>query len=616
MSDDPYNFEIALSAVPDNTSRSARHDRSDSDDDVSDVSGSLSSMSGISSDNESENGSDHERQRPADSSLAISGKNAKELKTATPSSSGRALDRANNFLSKYSNLTRGESNGLIAQASRRISLDSDDDEDFSAESLVDNEKDGGSRPLAPVQGSELEGNEDSTHNSDQQRAPHLVTAPLSTPVTHRHEHSSDESQMGGSIESFHSGASGEEASPRVSSPVLTVPNYQDHGEESNSAYNDSFQEESVEDVRSIRDATTFPYMGEQQSVASESGIYEEDAFEEEDLSVASPAPVSAMAAISQPTSNAEANFDYSMDFSDDEATRPEMPKPQAAINDSAERDPSPSHSQSNSDKDDGDRSAFLDSDSFQKDDIGESDITASNVMDQLASGEELTDITTKPLQELASQDTKTQNNQKPMEHVASNVLLDHTSGVVPSQHVADTSLASVVPALTTTAQHAGEEVTAAQRAHVTIIRDFECDEAKPVEMKDASTQFTGNHAAIQTDLVPDGMHNLFVPPPLPNPAAPSHNLPQENETVSRNGEPTYSQCETQPPPPPITSMFGSSMYSMDALRLPLTTSTSIYKQQLLTLQEQILKKKRETERILHDRMTFQYSSLRGTERVR
>ncbi|KAG6960791.1 hypothetical protein JG688_00009416 [Phytophthora aleatoria] len=44
------------------------------------------------------------------------------------------------------------------------------------------------------------------------------------------------------------------------------------------------------------------------------------------------------------------------------------------------------------------------------------------------------------------------------------------------------------------------------------------------------------------------------------------------------------------------------------------TSTSVFKQQLLALQEQILQKKRETERIVRDRITFQYSSLRGTER--
>ncbi|KAJ8518167.1 hypothetical protein ON010_g18235 [Phytophthora cinnamomi] len=150
-----------------------------------------------------------------------------------------------------------------------------------------------------------------------------------------------------------------------------------------------------------------------------------------------------------------------------------------------------------------------------------------------------------------------------------------------------------------------DKVTPSKYSHVTIVRDFEVDEEKRVEMRDASTQFTGNHASIQTDLVPDGMRNLLTATSTAN---------RKSEVCPSNPEDVRVQRVPQPPPPPISSMFGSPMYSLDILKLPGTSSTSIYKQQLLALQEQILQKKRETERIVHDRMTFQYSSSRGTER--
>ncbi|KAG6623001.1 Elicitin protein [Phytophthora cinnamomi] len=108
-----------------------------------------------------------------------------------------------------------------------------------------------------------------------------------------------------------------------------------------------------------------------------------------------------------------------------------------------------------------------------------------------------------------------------------------------------------------------------------------------------------------SDLVPDGMRNLLTATSTAN---------RKSEVCPSNPEDVRVQRVPQPPPPPISSMFGSPMYSLDILKLPGTSSTSIYKQQLLALQEQILQKKRETERIVHDRMTFQYSSSRGTER--
>ncbi|KAL4117850.1 hypothetical protein PRIC2_010179 [Phytophthora ramorum] len=324
MGDDPYDFEIALPAAPTSADRFTRSQRrsSDSDENISDVSGSLSNMSGISSDNDSERGSDRERKQRTESSFKRATKSAIEPKTAASSS---ALDRAKNFLSKYSSATTGKSNGSKAPASLRVGLDLDDDDEFSMES-----------------------------------------------------------------------SSGDE-----------------------------------------------------------------------------------------------------------------------------------------------------------KEDIGDSD----------------------PPQISKQQIIATQANERQEAVILQN---DNEDG---SQN----------------------------------IRAYQLDEGIRVKMKDASTQFTGNHAAIQTDLVPDGMHNLFVSP-TPTPTF-SCSFSRENEVPP--SEAKYVSCHSKqqpPPPPPISPQLGASAYSLDALKLPTVASTSLYKQQLLNLQEQILQKKRETERIVHDRMTFQYSSLRGIER--
>uniref|UniRef100_H3GPP4 Uncharacterized protein n=1 Tax=Phytophthora ramorum TaxID=164328 RepID=H3GPP4_PHYRM len=139
MGDDPYDFEIALPAAPTSADRFTRSQRrsSDSDENISDVSGSLSNMSGISSDNDSERGSDRERKQRTESSFKRATKSAIEPKTAASSS---ALDRAKNFLSKYSSATTGKSNGSKAPASLRVGLDLDDDDEFSMESSSGDEK--------------------------------------------------------------------------------------------------------------------------------------------------------------------------------------------------------------------------------------------------------------------------------------------------------------------------------------------------------------------------------------------------------------------------------------------------------------------------------------------
>jgi hypothetical protein len=107
MGDDPYDFEIALTAAPRGGDRASRehHGSDDSNGDASEGSGSLSN---ISSDDSDRDGGP-ERQRQTESALRRPNKSLNESKTATPSS-GSALDRAKTFLTKYSSATTTDSN--------------------------------------------------------------------------------------------------------------------------------------------------------------------------------------------------------------------------------------------------------------------------------------------------------------------------------------------------------------------------------------------------------------------------------------------------------------------------------------------------------------------------
>ncbi|KAG7377540.1 hypothetical protein PHYPSEUDO_011491 [Phytophthora pseudosyringae] len=662
MSDDPYDFEIALPAAPSNVSRSTKQHRDtiDDDGDVSDVSANFSNMSGLSSDsdNDSERGSANELQQRTELTLKRPAKSTTNSRT-TALSSGSALDRAKTFLSKYSNAAAGDPNGSKTPASsrsRRISLDldDDDDDDFSVESSDDDKGDTTNKKTAtskiaarnePPQSSEnpavapmademqynrvgvLRSDEEDESNQSSDRVPaysvtHRESASPSALVT-LDESNSDESHAGDSIESFHSGSSEERTENRA---VVATPAAQAaYQEESADDYNDSFHEESLSQMNGIDShhrntppslaRAAFNSVEPQQSIASESGVYEEEVFEKEDLSVA----FSASATTAQPIRSTNKSFDYSMDFSDDEVEGQEhlqSEAPPPAVNDQVRRDATPGRAKPRSQSgqsDNGEQSAFLDSESFAN-----LAATVTPAVEQpTTAASEVPVAPAAPIPAQVSDDNSPEHEHAILLNAGFSNTSDKDDQQAPTQKFVGTPpiTAAVQNTYSLTAGSGGEAMPAARRPHVTIVRALDLNEDKCVEMKDASTQFTGNHAAIQADLVPDGMHNLFIPAPSAPAATTLRTFCHENEVLPCDAEPGPCRSEQHAPPPPSMSpQLGSSMYSLDALKLPMTTSTSIYKQQILALQEQILQKKRETERIVLDRMAFQYSSLRGTER--
>ncbi|KAG3215373.1 hypothetical protein PC129_g13743 [Phytophthora cactorum] len=636
MSDDPYDFEIAIPAALNNGRSTSKHPSTiDSGEDASDVSGSLSNMSGISSDNDDNDSDRGMRQRTESTVKQQPAKRTNEFRTATPSS-GSALDRAKNFLSKYSSGVTGDSNGSntpTSSRSRRVSLDLDDDDDSFIESS------GGDTEITSNKNAVLTAStlqEDrSSQSSDRCPLSKLESNAAYVPPTRRTattlRHDESKSEDEDSIESYHSGASDERSGTvtATATPSVRQPR-SSYQEESADDYNESFQEESLSqtnvvanhyhDTQRSRATPTFTSMQSEQSIASESGVYEEDVFEEDSAAVARTVAVAPHVVAN---ANAEKTFDYSMDFSDDEVGGHEPP--QSATNDRVQRDPKPESSEPRSlsgQSDNEEQSAFLQSDSFHEVwrqdnaiDIVDPITTEQLAVEQLkgTTNNEVPVAYSAPMPEQVPE--RSLRQQEPTSSAEDSIVGNENDQRAPSHKVVSMPHITVAPIQkvnTPKARSAAEDLTAAQRPHVTIIRAIELKEEKRVEMKDASTQFTGNHAAIQADLIPDGMHNLFVSTPS---APATTSLDQGIEVPSRETEPIPCQNEQQPPPPPsISQQLGSTMYSLDALKLPIMTSTSVFKQQLLALQEQILQKKRETERIVRDRITFQYSSLRGTER--
>ncbi|KAG3109227.1 hypothetical protein PI125_g11117 [Phytophthora idaei] len=631
MSDDPYDFEIAIPAALNNGRSTSKHPSTiDSGEDASDVSGSLSNMSGINSDNDDNDSDRGMRQRTESTVKQQPAKRTNEFRTATPSS-GSALDRAKNFLSKYSSGVTGDSNGSntpTSSRSRRVSLDLDDDDNSFMESS------GGDTEITSNKNAVLTASNRSSQSSDHCPLSKLESNAAYVPPTRRTattlRHDESKSEDEDSIESYHSGASDERSGTvtATATPSVRQPR-SSYQEESADDYNESFQEESLSqtnvvanhyhDTQRSRATPTFTSMQPEQSIASESGVYE-DVFEEDSAAVAGTVAVAPHIVAN---ANAEKTFDYSMDFSDDEVGRHEPP--QSATNDRVQRDPTPESSESRSlsgQSDNEEQSTFLQSDSFHEVwrqdnaiDIVDPITTEQLAVEQLkgTTNNEVPVAYSAPMPEQVPE--RSLRQQEPTSSAEDSIVGNENDQRAPSHKVVSMPRITVAPIQkvnTPKARSAAEDLTAAQRPHVTIIRAIELKEEKRVEMKDASTQFTGNHAAIQADLIPDGMHNLFVSTPS---APATTSLDQGIEVPSRETEPIPCQNEQQPPPPPsISQQLGSTMYSLDALKLPIMTSTSVFKQQLLALQEQILQKKRETERIVRDRITFQYSSLRGTER--
>ncbi|RLN54598.1 hypothetical protein BBJ28_00009551 [Nothophytophthora sp. Chile5] len=587
---------------------------------------------------------------------------------------GNALDKAKSFLSKYSTVAVGDSKA--ATSSRRVELSLDDD-DFSMDSSDDDDGDRTTKSKTAVGGaahsvstvrkkddsplqspprlstsappSESHRNVVDSLHSDKEddrgdegdalpldASRNATISPLSTVVaTRQEERSSDGSLAGSSIESFHNDSDEEAPEPPPSSvTALTRPAYLDRQEASDDEYLDSFQEESVVSQRDVSPRQTVDVPSRQVLASnrprdSESGVYDEENFEdEEESTTTAAAEVDPNAVLSPLTAKTEAVFDYSMDFSEDEVEEQtphraefefkhdDAVQPVAAT----EALDSKSLSASGASADDDanvERSAFLESDDSEEDNhrqngMGGTDpaVSASDEADRPP------DSTPSDLGDPSQAVSEAREIQNGLTPRKSAVFLEEAVSLGSDRAVDNAHSAATTTTAARTAPLEARAVvearTAPERPRVTIIRPCAPEPDGRVEMKDASTQFTGNHAAIQTDLVPDGMHNLSLPPPAP-PSQPvgSH---RGAEASTRDSQP-YHRPINQPPPPPVTSsVFGSSSYNMEALKLPMATSTSIYKQQLLALQDQILQKKRETERLVHDRMAFQYSSLRGTER--
>ncbi|ETO70786.1 hypothetical protein F444_12766 [Phytophthora nicotianae P1976] len=663
MSDDPYDFEIAIPAASNNAKSTSKHpSTTDSGDDASDVSGSLSNMSGISSDND-DNDSDRSIRQRTESNLKQPAMSTSDFRTPTPSS-GSALDRAKNFLSKYSSVAVGDSNGTNTRTSssrRHISLDSDDDDDSIVESsggdteLISDKNAGPSSAMASskIQDSEAfqtsefipkrgetgpkhvdalqdvdqGGSSQSSDSAPFSSAAHVPPTKHIAPTSQLDE---SRSELEDNIESFHSGASEERSGilPVTTTPSTMQPRSVYH-EESTDDYNESFQEESLSQSRVAdnylhgiqRSQVTPTFISPKpgQSIVSESEVYEEDAFEEDSTVATTVASVVTPHLVANTI--AEKTFDYSMDFSDDEIgghAPLQIQTPQSVMSDRDQRDPTPESSESRPLSDNEEQSEFLQSDSFHE--VGREDNGNGIVdpKDQLTVEQPVGAISegSASITEQIPEGNLYQN--EPTCPTDDSIVGKENDKQVPSDNVVSIpqiTVASIQKVKSPEARYPADDLTVARRARVTIIRAIDLNEEQCVEMKDACTQFTGNHAAIQADLIPDGMHNLFVSTPSAPATTPSHSLGHENEVPPRDTEPVPRQNEKQPPPPPsISQQLGSTMYSLDALKLPITTSTSIYKQQLLALQEQIMQKKCETERIVRDRMTFQYSSLRGTER--
>lgn len=449
-------------------------------------------------------------------------------------------------------------------------------------------------------------NGETSQNSGQSLsyATQSVSAVVPAMATRDGEHSSNGSQFGDSIESFDSSASDEHLSP-VETPMVTLlkPDYHESGD----AYDESFQEESLDqsqnesaiDKFDIQPSLTFTSAGVNQSAVSESGVYDEEGFEEDSAVAEPPSTISPSAAkiinarLEDPSSllahasSSDENDEQSNFTKVPDTSRVDTPTVQAKWVSSPNTDTVQINIQPSLHT-----SAFSVGGTLQSGNgVYEDEFVEDSIV-----------VTPAPIGSIAAKDENVrQEDSSSARYTSSDVKKD---SITPTSKLPDTSKGATMQETPESPPEAEfEEVTPSTYPRITIVRAYTLDEGKRVEMRDASTQFTGNHASIQTDLVPDGMHNLF-------PAAPAVTPPRRKDGVPP------SEPAAQPPPPPVASTFGPPMYSLDAVQLPVTTSTSIYKQQLLALQEQILQKKRETERIVQDRMSFQYTSLRGTERVR
>ncbi|KDO35454.1 hypothetical protein SPRG_00302 [Saprolegnia parasitica CBS 223.65] len=128
------------------------------------------------------------------------------------------------------------------------------------------------------------------------------------------------------------------------------------------------------------------------------------------------------------------------------------------------------------------------------------------------------------------------------------------------------------------------------RPRVMIVREYELPERPKAEMKDASTQYTGNHVQIQADFGPQSAPS----PPLDPPSVPTPTWQPPHET---------SQASSQFGHAPIPPLLNVSL-----------TGSSVYRHQLAQIQLQIRRKRLETDRLLRESSAFRYTSHDETDK--
>lgn len=405
-------------------------------------------------------------------------------------------------------------------------------------------------------------------------------------------------------------------------PLQSTARKSDSGDSSIDSQSDDFVQSIEDDAAAeikqpltVKKLEPAPAYGE----ASESGVYEEEAFDEESVapeSISTPALIVRVDPVPADTTKNEPNFDYSMDFSDDDvdanSAQAKGPSPLQAITPTAlehHSEEDASKSQSLDGNSENEQSEFLESDGEAPNERGQPEDDNENKISSEV--QEITPSDVSPgteMPEAAGNRVSHAEQEEEFKQLNPAGQIDHS-------RVTSTRATST---LGPTNRVKPPVVAPSTRQRVVIIREYEQMDGEKPEMKDASTQFTGNHAGIQAELVPEGMHNLFPRSSiLPEQQQQSPNCSPESTNIRPTGS---SSSPTLPPLPPQTTAPSLSVencgYSMDPIHSYSVSSTSVYKQQLLDLQRQIQLKKQETEKLVRDRMAFQYSSFRGTERVR
>nr|CCA19795.1 AlNc14C79G5207 [Albugo laibachii Nc14]CCA24393.1 dentin sialophosphoprotein precursor putative [Albugo laibachii Nc14] len=284
-----------------------------------------------------------------------------------------------------------------------------------------------------------------------------------------------------------------------------------------------------------------------------------------------------------------ASFDYSMDFSQVDATELETPNTDA--------NPSLSESQQ--------------SNSMHPSSISEDKSTHETVSPSKVYTGAFHDENTHP-----SLDTRPSSNLVPKGEVEAMRPDGHDAGQASSFVDQESEISSNAVACGEVAPLSSKKPS----TRVKIVREYILG-TKTIEKKDASTQFTGNHAIIQTNLTAPGMFTVCSDSYQPKPRASAtdqkddsrcqHNIAVDDEEpgpqnasrrstdASRNAGRSNVYAEK----------FQSNWDETDYSR----KTGSFYKQQLWLIQAQIEEKRAEMQRYMSDRQQYHYTSLENAE---